>query len=83
MNIRKWVSYLTGYPGHSSTGNQNGRQVGSCINQNVVGCIKLKPIIYALNIEENIAFHIIHKLNKIVNDSCVFFHLSALPFSAC
>ena len=36
--------------------------MGACINQSVIGCIKLKLIIYALNIKENVL------VNKIINN---------------
>ena len=62
----------------------NVQQVGTCINQSVVS-IKLKPIKYALNIKENVLIHIIHKLNKIINDrffpNFLFCHAQHVNFS--
>ena len=40
----------------------NAQKMGACINQSVIGCIKLKLIIYALNIKENVL------VNKIINN---------------
>lgn len=40
----------------------NAQQMGACINQSVVGCIKLKLIKYALNIKQDIL------VNKIINN---------------
>ena len=40
----------------------NAQQTGACINQSVVGCMKLKQMKYALNVKEKVL------ANKIINN---------------